>query len=122
MTGRGSLYHELVHENSLYELLTRARSKYQNNKQFCWVEEIELSCKSELCLEESRQREDLIGFVLREAEELRTYDISEMLGDVLDPVYRHALARGVLRKPTQSELAKVLEEAEIYCTDLLESN
>jgi len=122
LIGRGPLYHELVHENSLNELLNRARSKYQNNKQFCWVEDIVLSCKSELSIEESRKREDLVGFVLREAEDLRKHDIGEQLGEVLNPVFQHSLSKGVLKKPTQAELEKLLEEAEIYCADLLEPN
>ncbi len=121
LSGRGQLYHEISQDDELEDLLERCRQKCEHERPFCWVEELELSCRPEMNLAEARKRDDLLGSVLREADEMRQSNLEGEISAMLKSLYGHAGAKVALSRPEKEEWQRLLEEAEMLCVDLLES-
>jgi DNA repair exonuclease SbcCD nuclease subunit len=123
LVGRSSLYHEMNDPQRLQDLTHSVRAKLQHLKPFVWVESIDFDCRPQIDIEQAREREDLLGFVLKEGSTIaQCSNLSAEVSELLKPLFQtNALGRSMLSMPSDTELKKLLEEAELACIDLLEN-
>lgn len=124
LTGRTGLFHELQDEAVRRELLDRGRRAGEEVEPFAWLESLEIVCRPEIDLDAQRQRHDLLGEVLRVAEELRQQPdgCGRVLNEALSELYGSPSFRGRLPELDEAQVAALLEEAEFLCADLLETS
>lgn len=126
IVGRGALYPELAHRNTIADLLERARQTGLAAEPFVWVQELENACRPETDLEQRRSVDDLLGRVLRVAADLRGAGAGDALSPeaalapVLAELFDNPRVERVLGRPDPGELLRLLERAELLCLDLLE--
>lgn len=130
LVGRGPLYAELTHGNTVADLLERARQAGLAEEPFVWIQELEMAGRPEADLEQRRRIDDLLGRVLQIAASLREPDpgadsppppLEQSLGPVLADLFENPRAEKMLDRLTPQELQRLLEQAELLCLDLLES-
>jgi DNA repair protein SbcD/Mre11 len=122
LQGRGALYHQLQQSNRLQEFLTHLRTKLKHITPFRWLEQLDFDCAPEIDVGEVRRRNDVTGFVLREAEELAAGDLKQTLLPVLAPLFTQSPAAKYLGELPEEQLRKLLEEASMLCFDKLENS
>lgn len=121
LTGRGPLYRELRRESSLPELLERTRERHANEEPFAWIETIELDCRPEIDLDQRRRSPDLVGELLRVADDLRQKPLRDELSAVLKDLYENRrVQKAVTNDLTDHQLEQLLREAELLCVDRLD--
>lgn len=118
LVGRGGLHSEA--RSNLEDLTRVLRESQADAAQFVWVERLEGACRPPLDLEERAGSEDLLGELLRIAEEIADEPGAlEEVRDWLTPLFGHTRARRYLDPLTQEELLAVLAEARLQAVDLL---
>ena len=88
-----------------------------------WIKDIDVATRP--CVERGAllEREDLLGEVFRLSEAARTASGLQALREgPLAPLFAHARAGKALEPLTDEELARLLDDAESLCLDLLESD
>lgn len=130
LTGRGPLYKDLRRENTLAELLDRGQREGLANAPFVWLQKLEMTCFPEINLEKRREIDDLLGQVLRQSENYKKLDIGiekdqdklmEILKPALNELYHNSRGEKALDALSLPYLRKILNEAELLCADLLDS-
>jgi len=120
LTGRGALYADLARKDAVEGLLERAREEGEGLDPFVWVEKIEFRCAPEIDLDRRREGGDLIGQLLRIADDLRgEEDLAQALAPDLASLHEHRLARKALEDLSRAEIEDLLRQAEYLCVDLL---
>lgn len=124
IVGRGELYPQLVSENVVHDLLEQVRERSSAAAPFVWIEGLRSCCLPLVDLAERRQGVDLLGQVLRAADELRQSPAmaATLLDQALGELYRDGRGGKVLDEPTPEELTELLAEAEVLCAHLLEED
>ena len=88
-----------------------------------WIKDIDVATRP--CVERGAllEREDLLGEVFRLSEAARTASGLQALREgPLAPLFAHARAGKALEPLTDEELARLLDDAESLCLDLLEND
>ena len=88
-----------------------------------WIKDIDVATRP--CVERGAllEREDLLGEVFRLSEAARTASGLQALREgPLAPLFAHARAGKALEQLTDEELARLLDDAESLCLDLLEND
>ncbi len=124
ITGRSTLHRELAHEAAAGDLLERARDTFADRSPFVWVEAVEIACRPEVDIADRRRADDLLGQVLRAANDVRRDP--EQLGRLQNGALMRLFGSAKVRKadlevPTYEELLELLEQAELLCVDRLEA-
>ncbi len=120
LTGRGGLYHELVRDDGLTELLNRARESGLADTPFVWVQEFEMAARPAVDLARLRDARDLLGQALLIAQETRqAADLPQTLRQTLTELLDDPRAGKVLEPFTTEELQALLSDAELLCVDML---
>lgn len=133
LVGRGPLYAELRHGNTVPDLLERFRLAGLADEPFVWIQELEPAYRPEVDLEQRRRIDDLLGRVLQVAQSLREPgqvagtggvtgppSLEQSLCPVLAELFENPRAEKMLGGLTGLELQRLLEQAELLCLDLLE--
>ena len=130
LTGRGPLYNELRRDNTLPEILERAQLEGLSSDPFVWLQKLEMRCLPEIDFEKRREMDDLLGQVLRKCEDYRRLGIEngkdrqnliDLLKPALNGLYGNSRAAKVLDPLSAEALLQILDEAELLCVDLLDS-
>ena len=118
--GRGPLHDELRYPAYSEDVITEARQYGLTLSPVVWVDRLEDDTRPEVDLEARRQAEDVLGDLLRLADEYRNDpERLEELRESLDDLYGHRRAGRFLDEPDRAELLEVLEQAESLCVDRL---
>ena len=127
LTGRGLLYKDLRQKSAVPDLLERIRETGLTEDPFVWVQNFEVNCWPETDLEKRRDLNDLLGQVLRISKNIGDAgNDSQALKDALMPALcglyeNHRIAK-FLDPPSGDDLKKILQDAELLCVDLLETD
>ncbi|UZP66710.1 DNA repair exonuclease [Desulfovibrio mangrovi] len=126
LTGRGPLDHLLRAQGTLADLLERLRDTLAVQTPFIWVKDIELACRPDVDMDAQRRRPDLLGEALRTAQSLRGQGGDSALAthftEALSAMFDKPRLRKAIDPPDADELARLLDEAELLCMDLLEAD
>lgn len=122
LVGRGPLYGELNREGAVQELLERLREQGLEDEPFLWVERLKLRCAPAIDLEQRCQENDLLGELLRIANDLRGHeDLVKALSPAVAELHEHIRARKALAAMTPEQFHALLDDAANLCVDLLET-
>lgn len=120
LRGRGPMYATLARSGTLEDLSERLRGLGQSLNPTVWVEKIEDDTRPAVDLEARRESEDVLGDLLRLADEYRNDpERLEELRESLDDLYGHRRAGRFLEEPDRQQLLAILEQAESLCVDRL---
>lgn len=120
LRGRGPLHGHLQRPGYAEDLLDRLRELGRERNPVVWVEKMEDETRPAVDLEERRQAEDILGDLLRLADEYRHDDDRlDELRESLEELYGHTRAGRYLEAPDGDRLLEILEEAETLCVDRL---
>ncbi len=123
LEGRTALNAELRRPGVLADFTDRLREGAPSGP-LIWIKDVDLRTRSEADRDKLRAREDLLGEILRLADECRSDP--DMLRDTvtaaLRDLYEHARARKALEPLDLAECERLMEEAEALCLDLLEND
>lgn len=120
LTGRGRLHSDLVRPRAANDLLEQLHQIGASRSPFVWIEKIKLQTRPDVDLEARRGAPDFLGDLLRLIDEIRdSPDEVSALQEVLKDLYEHRRAGRLLDSPSDDELRIFLDQAEIYCVDLL---
>ncbi len=118
LRGRGPVAAALVRPDAVADLTERAREVGAARDPFVWVERLVPACRPEVDLDARRRAPDLLGQVLRVAQDLR--DDPAGLSAAWAELHDHPAVRRDLAVPQGEDALAVLAEAELLCADLLE--
>jgi len=122
LQGRTELDGLLRKGTTCAELADRLREDGSGVPQI-WIKDIDVATRP--CVERGAllEREDLLGEVFRLSEAARTASGLQALREgPLAPLFAHARAGKALEPLTDEELARLLDDAESLCLDLLEND
>ena len=120
LRGRGPMHATLARSGTLEDLSERLRGLGQSLNPTVWVEKIEDDTRPAVDLEARRESEDVLGDLLRLADEYRNDpERLEELRESLDDLYGHRRAGRFLEEPDRQRLLAILEQAESLCVDRL---
>jgi len=120
LRGRGPMHATLARSGTLEDLAERLRGLGQSLNPTVWVEKIEDDTRPAVDLEARRESEDVLGDLLRLADEYRNDpERLEELRESLDDLYGHRRAGRFLEEPDRQRLLAILEQAESLCVDRL---
>ena len=122
LAGRGALYGALNRDDAMADLLARTREEGSAEDPFVWVEKLDGQCGPAIDLERLRTRNDLLGQLLRIAQDLRDSEtLAEALAPALGELDGHRRAGKALEHLTRDDLEALLRDAEYLCATLLEA-
>jgi hypothetical protein len=124
LTGRGPLYKELQRENAVLDLLERTRENHLSETPFVWVQQVQLDCRPEVDLTERRKGEDFLGQILRISGKIGCSEMqtNEAILSVLSDMFNNRRVEKAIGSPSEQELKKMLDDAELICVDRLEDS
>ncbi len=124
VAGSSPLYKELQKENTILDLLDRARENFASETPFVWVQEIEANCRPEIDLKKIKQRGDFLGQVVKIAEEINDPKTGrpELLKPVLSDLFENRHIQKALEELSQDEISVIIEKAALLCVNMLEGN
>jgi DNA repair exonuclease SbcCD nuclease subunit len=122
LRGRTPLAMDLQRPELRRELLERARVAGMRCEPFIWPEGLNCRCRPLLDTAERARAGDLLGQILRIAEELRRDPeaLEKALHAAADPLFDHSLLRRELLFPDGPEREQLLAAAALRCIDLLD--
>ena len=121
--GHGPLHAGLRRSGSAEQLRERVRGHFSGEDPFVWVQHLAIESRPQVDLAERMGRQDLLSEVLATAKEYREGPSGP------GPLYESALvelwgnsrvAKAQVERPTDAQVAAILQEAELLCFDLLE--
>ncbi len=118
LRGRGPVAADLARPEALADLTERARDAGAALEPFVWVERLVSACRPEVDLDARRRALDLLGQVLRVAQDLRSDP--DALAAAWAELHDHPALRRDLAVPRREDAVAVLAEAELLCVELLE--
>jgi DNA repair exonuclease SbcCD nuclease subunit len=104
-------------------LLQRLRERNGLDREpFLWIERLVIRVRPPIDVAARRQGSDLLAMALRVAEETRCADTAEhrRLREELEALYGHSKAGKVLEDLSDTDIAALIEDAQILCAQLLE--
>lgn len=114
--GRGPMHAELRRDGMLADLRRRYRETRGGHEPFLWLERLDCASAEELDFELLGRRQDLVGTVVRVAQELESDP--GRIACVLEDLY--VRRNRLVEAPTEEELQAILADARLLCIDLLE--
>lgn len=127
LTGRTGLDSLLRRNATCTELVDRLRDMPPGDplsEPFVWVKDLDVRTRPRLDRASLLEREDLLGEILRMAEATRedTDSLLELRDAALGKLFGDSRARKTLEPLTETEMARLLDDAESLCMDLLEND
>ncbi len=118
LDGRGPLYHVLHQPGIVEEILDRLRAYGLSQTPPFWVQKVTVECLPEMNLAARMTAEDLLGQLLKTAEEMKQLKDQELISETLEKVYNHRRFQRYLKGPPHYD--KLLRDVQLLCIDLLE--
>ena len=119
LSGRTALNTLLRTPASQADLLERLREQGLQENPQQWIKDLEITTAPLLERTALLNRDDLLGEIFRQGEQLRSGDLSVIQDTVLAPLYGHRRAGKVLPPLSEEELQRLLDDAESLCAGLL---
>ncbi|MEG2004997.1 MAG: DNA repair exonuclease, partial [Bilophila sp.] len=104
------------------ELVTRLRDAPPKEVPYLWVKDMDVCTRPRLDRAKLLEREDLLGETIRLAEAARETGLAALQDAALGTLFGNSRARKVLQPLTETEMARLLDDAESLCLDLLEND
>lgn len=120
LIGRGLAHTSLTKPGFVIELVERIRETEGADDPFVWIERVEVDTRPHLDIEARRAGQDFVADLLNLIEGYRKDpERVQSLRDHLNPLFQSRRASRYLEAPSDEELKKWLEAAEVTCADLL---
>ncbi len=122
LQGHTALDGELRHKDVCQELMQRMQGM-ATGQPFIWLKDIVVETTPLLAMEELLRRDDLLGETVRLGQQLQEDSTAgqDFVHSTLAPLFGHTRAKAVLTRPTEQEVAQMLQDAARLCADIMES-
>ncbi|MBW2368433.1 MAG: DNA repair exonuclease [Deltaproteobacteria bacterium] len=117
LTGRGPLYKDLRRDDAVEALLLRLKQTGKTMKPTTWIIDLQVDCMPDMDLARRREADDLVGQLLRSADDLHPKKFTET---ALGALFENRRLRPYLSTLSPLDLQRLVQEAQRLCIDLLE--
>jgi DNA repair exonuclease SbcCD nuclease subunit len=120
LVGRGPLHRMLVRPDDWQTVFEQSLEFGASRSPFVWIEKLTRQTQPDIDLDVLRAAPDFLGDLLGMIEQLRNSsdEVASLSGELAD-LFQHKRATRLLESPDETELRRMLDQAETRCVDLL---